>query len=148
LSPVKSAVIANEPVRVRVRQRRIDHRVDDGEDGAVGADAERERGDRDAAKPATAESRATQPAILQKAVHHGACDRKRSHARYATRRFRPDSQPARTCSASGIECAKRTGRRRGWLRHVSPGDSVKLWMARALDSRPRHGGFGDMTAGS
>ena len=46
-SAVKSAVTRTSRSAMRVRQRPHDHRVDDGEDGAVGADAERQRGNGD-----------------------------------------------------------------------------------------------------
>ena len=40
-------VMNSEPLRMRIRQRLEQHAVDDAEDGGVGADAERERQDRD-----------------------------------------------------------------------------------------------------
>ena len=41
----------NQPIRLRIRKRPQDDGIDDAEDGRVGADAERERGDRRGGEP-------------------------------------------------------------------------------------------------
>ena len=47
----KLAADSNQPLRVRVGQRLQEDAVDDGEDGSVGADADRQRRDRDGTEP-------------------------------------------------------------------------------------------------
>ena len=140
----------HEALRIRVRQRPQDDGVHDGEDGAVGADAERKGRDRDAGKPRRAPEPAPgEPQVLsERGQHMDGRTRKPQaspviHSRERHFRGRNAADDGRkTLPLPGRRCAKAdiAGVGPGSQRHVSPVHSVKDSSGMRFGLRPpRHG---------
>ena len=131
----------HEAIRVRVRQRPHDDGVDDGEDRAVGADAERQRGDRDRRKAGRAHQPAPREAQSWRrlSIMRGAQAQTAGHDEPSAipRYSGPVSRrTADRCSASGTrlcECEQPVDRSRNRLGTFLRAIPSKHLMARALD---------------